>query len=106
VTVFEDGAMSERVVHPRDFGMEPSPLTALAGGDASANAAIVLAVLRGDDHPALAAVALNAAAALAVVRGGDLRDCATEARDAIASGRALATLEAWRQSAKRAKEAT
>lgn len=99
VTVLDDGRLSERVVTPEDFGIDHVPLEALAGGDAAANAAIVLGLLRGEPHAAAAAVVLNAAAALHVVRGGDLRACAAEARAAIETGRALATLETWRAAA-------
>jgi anthranilate phosphoribosyltransferase len=97
VSVLEDGRITERVVAPEDFGVDRVSLDALAGGDAETNAKIVLGLLRGEPHEAANAVVLNAAAALHVVRGGDLRACATEAKDALASGRALATLEKWRE---------
>ncbi len=106
VSVLEEGRVEERVVTPEDFGVEHVPLEALAGGDAKENAAIVLGLLHGEPHAAAAAVVLNAAAALHVARGGELRACANDARDAIASGRALATLEAWRAAAKRQREET
>lgn len=97
VTVLEDGRINERVVAPEDFGVERVSLDALAGGDAETNAKIVLGLLRGEPHDAASAVVLNAAAALHVVRGEDLRACANEARAALASGRAFATLEKWRE---------
>jgi anthranilate phosphoribosyltransferase len=97
VSVLEDGRITERVVAPEDFGVDRVSLDALAGGDAETNAKIVLGLLRGEPHEAANAVVLNAAAALHVVRSGDLRACATEAKDALASGRALATLEKWRE---------
>lgn len=105
VSVLEDGRVSELVVRPEDFGVVPSTLAALAGGDAAENAAVLVRVLSGEAHPATDAVVVNAAAALCVVRGGDLRDRASEARDALASGRALATLEGWRRAAKKQKGA-
>lgn len=104
VSVLDGGRVTERVVQPEDFGIEHVPLEALAGGDAKENAAIVVGLLRGEPHAAAAAVILNAAAALHVVRGGELRACAAEASEAIASGRAFATLETWRAAAKRARE--
>ena len=105
VSVLENGAVTERVVTPSDFGVTPIDLDALRGGDAPGNAAAIVAILGGDDHPALAAVILNAAAALSLVRGDDLRACAEEIRAVIATGRAKATFDAWQREARRAKEA-
>ena len=104
VSVLADGRVTERVVAPEDFGIARTSLEGLRGGDASENAAAIVALLAGDDHPALSAVVLNAAAALALVRGDDLRACAEEARAALASGRARGTLAAWRSAAERTKE--
>ena len=101
VSVLENGEVTERVVSPADFGIAPISLDALRGGDASANAAAIMTMLRGEEHPALAAVVLNAAAALSLVRGGDLRACAEEATAAIASGRAKETFESWRSATRR-----
>jgi anthranilate phosphoribosyltransferase len=103
VSVLEGGNVTERVVTPRDFGLEPSSLEALRGGEATENARAIRAILGGEDHPALPAVILNAAAALSLVRGGDLRACAEEARAVIASRRAEDTLEGWRRVALAAK---
>lgn len=96
----EDGSVSERVVRPEDFGVARFDVSALAGGDASANASVITRILSGAAHPAVDAIVLNAAAAL-VVAGGDpdegaLKTSAERARDAIASGRARETLEQWR----------
>ena len=104
VSVLAGGAVSERVVTPEDFGVERSSLEGLRGGDAAENAAAIHALLEGRGHPALPAVVLNAAAALALVRGDDLRACADEARAAIDSRRAQATLAAWQRAAQRARE--
>jgi anthranilate phosphoribosyltransferase len=99
VSVLEGGAVTERVVRPQDFGAAPTSLDVLRGGDAKENAAAILTILRGEEHPASGAVLLNAAAALAVLRGDSLAlpQALDEARDAVASGRAYATLEAWRR---------
>jgi anthranilate phosphoribosyltransferase len=104
MSVLENGAVVERVVRPQDFGVEPMPLGVLAGGDARENATAIEQILAGEGHPAREAIVLNAAAALAVLRGGDLREVAAEARDAIVSGRARATLERWRDVARRLHE--
>jgi anthranilate phosphoribosyltransferase len=96
----------ERVVRPEDFDLTPAAPGALAGGDAHTNAARLLRILSGAEDPASGAVALNAAAAIAVGREatdpGGLRAAAAEARDALRSGKALRTLEAWRSAARAA----
>jgi anthranilate phosphoribosyltransferase len=104
VSVLEDGKVTERVVRPEDFGVTPTTLEALRGGDAAENAASIRAILTGAAHPARSAVVLNAAAALALVRGDDLRGCAEEAARAIDSGRAAQTLAVWQAAARRARE--
>ncbi len=104
VSVLEDGRVTERVVTPDDFGLAPVALASLqAAGEASGNAAAIVAMLEGEPHPATSAVILNAAAALSLVRGGDLPACAEEARRALASGQARAALETWRQVARRTR---
>lgn len=105
VSVLEDGRVDERVIRPEDFGVDPLPLTALAGGDASENASAIRSILDGSPHPASEAIVLNAAAALVVARGLPPREAAGEAREVIRSGRARATLETWADAAKRAKVA-
>lgn len=105
VSVLEDGRVDERVVRPEEFGVATVPLAALAGGEARDNAAAIRTILDGGAHPAAEAIVLNAAAALVVARGTPPRDAAAEARDALRSGRASATLEAWAMAARRAKEA-
>ncbi|MDF2693503.1 MAG: Anthranilate phosphoribosyltransferase [Labilithrix sp.] len=103
VSVLDEGNVEERLVSPEEFGVSPLPLTALAGGDASDNAAAIRKILEGADHPASEAIVLNAAAALVVARRSSPRDAAAEARDAIRSGRARATLAGWQEAAARAK---
>jgi anthranilate phosphoribosyltransferase len=100
VTELSEGRITERVVSPEDFGLHPSPAGALDGGDAAANAARILAILRGEDDPAVDAVVINAAAAVAIGREAtapsDLPEAAAAAREAIRSGAALRTFETWR----------
>jgi anthranilate phosphoribosyltransferase len=91
----------ERTVTPEDFGVARSTLASLAGGDAAENARALADVIAGTGHPATDAVVLNAAATLHVAGEGDLRSAAERARDAIASGAASRTLEAWRAAAAR-----
>lgn len=96
VSVLEGGMVTERVVTPADFGIEPVALAALRGGDAEENAETLRRALSGDAADVARAVVLNAAAALAVLRGGDLRAHARAAGEAVASGAATRTLERWR----------
>jgi anthranilate phosphoribosyltransferase len=103
VTELDGGSICERVVTPEDFGLAPILPSAIAGGDAEHNARAIESILQGQAHPARAAVVLNAAAALVVARSLDLRSAADEADRAITSGGALATLERWRDAAKRAR---
>ncbi len=106
VSVLEAGVVSERVVAPEDFGEPRIALAELRGDDAAANAAVIRRLLGGERHAAAAAVAINAAGALAVLRGvDDLRTLAAEAREAMASRRATATLDAWRAAAEKARVA-
>jgi anthranilate phosphoribosyltransferase len=109
VTELACGRLAERVIAPEDFGLERSAPGALRGGDAHENAAAVLAVLRGEPHPARGAIALNAAAAIAVARGAEgpdgYRAAAAEALAALDSGAALGTLERWIAIAREARDA-
>jgi anthranilate phosphoribosyltransferase len=105
VSVVENGEVTERTVRPEDFDVRSTPLTALAGGDASENAAAILAILEGGDHPAAEAIVLNAAAALVVAGRPSPTAAAEEVREVLRSGRARQTLERWREAARRARSA-
>ncbi|MEO7507821.1 MAG: anthranilate phosphoribosyltransferase, partial [Pyrinomonadaceae bacterium] len=82
-------------IGPRDFGLELESLDHLRGGDAAANAAIIMQVLTGARRDAARnIVIINAAAALFV--GGiaeDLLDAARLAIESIDSGQALKKLD-------------
>ena len=96
VAVLSNGAVAERTLEPRDFGLEPVALDALAGGDASENARIARAILEGEHGPPRTAVVINAAAALcAAGEMDDLREARERAEEAIDRGAALALLERW-----------
>jgi anthranilate phosphoribosyltransferase len=96
--VSRDG-VSESVVRPEQFGLHIAPASALKGGDAAQNAAIVRGVLGGNGDATDAQrdiVALNAAAAL--VAAGSAPSIAVgleRARDVMRSGAALRALEAF-----------
>lgn len=104
VAVFDATGVSRKTITPRDFGLEPTSLDRLAGGDAARNATIALGVLDGDgDHAhARDAVVLNAAAALCAIGSvSDPADAATRARAAIDSGRARGKLAALIEASRR-----
>ena len=83
---------------PEDAGLPQHPLESLAGGDAQANARIIVDVLDGSPGAHRDAVVLNAAAAL-VVAGveDDLSRGARRAEEAIDSGAVKALLENLRR---------
>ena len=89
--------VTERVIRPADFGLPECEPSAIAGGSADDNARAIQQVLENRPHPATDAFVLNAAAALVVAEGLEPRAAAQRARDALASGRALALLERWRR---------
>lgn len=99
----EDHRVEERVVTPEDFGVERVDLSCLKGGDAADNARAIVDILEGKPHPATPAIVLNAAAAFVVVRGVDPKEAGRQATEAVRSGRALATLSAWREAATRVR---
>ena len=93
-----EGEVTTFELSPSDFGLPEVPIEALRGGDASRNAEIIRAVLRGDEGPARVAVLLNAAAALQVTGlAPDPMGAVQRAAEAIDSGAAAATLERWAQ---------
>ena len=104
ITELYDGEISERTLVPEDFGIPRCDLEAIRGGSAEDNARTVLAILRGEAHPARDAVVLNAAAAYVVATDAPLREAASLADRALRSGAALATLERWKAIAHAIKE--
>ncbi len=91
----------ERVVAPKDFGLEPVGLESLHGGDAVENASYIQTILLNGDHPGKTAVLLNAAAMLYVAgHAPSLREAADAAHAALKSGAANQTLEDWREVAR------
>lgn len=61
-----NGVVTLSQITPEHFGLTRVPLSALAGGDAAANAAILRAVFTGELGPRREIVAINAAAVLVV----------------------------------------
>ncbi len=100
VVAWQDGAIREWTLRPEDAGLDRAPVEAIRGGDASANAAALEALLRGATGAYRDTVVLNAAAALIIAgRVRDLPAGVAEARGALDGGAALASLERLRRAA-------
>ncbi|MGC4094698.1 MAG: anthranilate phosphoribosyltransferase [Polyangiaceae bacterium] len=106
VTSLDQGSIEEFIVAPEDFGLSPSPKGAADGADPASNARVLESVLRGEPHPSTDAFVLNAAAALVVAEGLSPRKAADKAREVLASGAALRTLENFRKAAQAARGAS
>jgi anthranilate phosphoribosyltransferase len=89
------GRVRSYEVTPEEFGMKRAPLSDIAGGDATENAAIIRAVLGGKKSAHCDIVLLNSAAALvAAGKAEHLANAISLAVDAIDSGAAARKLEA------------
>jgi anthranilate phosphoribosyltransferase len=94
VAELADGAILEFEVDPASLGLAHQDRSALAGGDAAANAERVRAVLGGEKGAARDVVVLNTAGALVVAGvARTLEDGVAQAARAIDSGKAQAKLE-------------
>ncbi|HVG26313.1 MAG TPA: anthranilate phosphoribosyltransferase [Acidobacteriaceae bacterium] len=81
------GAVHPSTLSPADLGLTQAPLSALAGGDAHGNAAILRAIFAGETGARRDMVLLNAAAVLVVADlAPNLRDGLVAAASAIDSG--------------------
>ncbi len=92
-----EGEIRDRVIDPRELGVEPCGPAELAGGTPAENAAAIRAIFGGERGGKREAVLLNAAGAIAA--GGhaaDLREGLAVARETIDSGAAAARLEELR----------
>ena len=91
-----DGAVVDRVVDPRDLGLEPRDPAELTGGSAAENAATIRGILAGEVRDAKRdAVLLNAAGGIAAAGdAADLAEGLERAREAVDSGAAAERLEA------------
>lgn len=103
VWMIAEGRVHRTVLDPTDLGLEAAAPHDLTGGDAHHNAAVVRDVMSGVEGPVRDIVVLNAAAGVLAYRGistvqelveqmaAPLRDV----RQAIDSGQAARTLDAW-----------
>jgi anthranilate phosphoribosyltransferase len=98
VVEIDGGTLRRFVVTPEEAGLARAPISAIRGGDPSANAAALEALLKGAGGPYRDTVLLNAAAALIVAgRVGALREGVEQAARALDGGAALAALETLRR---------
>ncbi len=96
IVQFDRGEVRRWTLVPADYGIHAT-LADLRGGDASANARALLAILGGERSPRADVVCLNAALAF-VIAGtcADIADGLRRARAGIDSGAAAAALNALR----------
>ncbi len=92
----DGGVAGERTLQPSDFGLDTHPLSAVAGGDAVANAETMRRLLSGQRGAVRDYVLANAAAGLWVAGAiQELPEGASRAAEAIDSGRAASVLEQY-----------
>jgi anthranilate phosphoribosyltransferase len=97
VAEVKDGKVRSFYVNPQELGLDLAAPGDLKGGDATANAAATLGVLKGEAGPHRDIVLLNAAAALVVAgKAATLREGLPLAALSIDSGGAMKKLEALR----------
>ena len=89
-----DGWTRSTVIKPEDFGLQRCTKEDLKGGSPEENAAITLAILKGEKGPKRDAVLMNAGAALYIGGKADtMKDGVELAKELIDSGKALETLQ-------------
>ncbi len=91
---FDGERVSELEVKPETLGLEIAAPEALAGGEPDENAAMLRAVLGGEEGPRRDVVLLNAAAVLWIAgKASGLEEGLAQAAESIDSGRAAQKLE-------------
>lgn len=93
---YANGTVRTSDLDPMDYDLHPAHISELLGGDAATNAQILRGILSGEVNAAKRdVVLLNAGAALvAADRAADIQDGMAQAANVIASGAALAKLDA------------
>jgi len=93
--LLSDGAITVRTIDAEKLGFQTSTASALRGGNAADNAAIIRAVLGGGSGPARDVVVLNAGAALWIAEAVDtLEDGVAMAAELVSRKAALERLDA------------
>lgn len=94
VAEVREGSVRTYEIEPEDLGVRRHSLEALAGGDARVNSSIAREILDGGNGPRHDVAVANAGAALYVAGvAPTIREGVEAAREAIASGRAMETLQ-------------
>ncbi len=89
----KDGRVASYFVEPSDFGFSIAAPADLTGGDPGRNAAILTAILKGEQGPRRDIVLMNAAPALVAVGfSKNLKDAVAQASESIDRGSALEKL--------------
>jgi anthranilate phosphoribosyltransferase len=87
IAVVRNAEVIRDVITPEDLGLQPAPTSALTGGDAAQNAAILHSIFQAEQGPRRNIVLLNAAAVLVVAGiAANLREGMEAAARAIDSG--------------------
>jgi anthranilate phosphoribosyltransferase len=94
VAALENGKVRSFEIEPEDVGLRPCKADDLRGGDAEANAAALLDVLKGAKGPHRDVAVMNAGAALVVAgKAANLKDAVALAQQAVDSGEAKKRLD-------------
>jgi len=92
-----DGQVTAYTITPEDFGMRSAEPGSIQGGDADANARLLVSILEGESGPRRDIVLLNAAAAIVAARkAADLAEGVAVATESIDSGAARRKLNELR----------
>jgi anthranilate phosphoribosyltransferase len=101
LSIGRDEISSDRI-DAKDFGLSNAPIEAIRGGNGAENAAISLAILKGERGAPRDVVLLNSAVTLAAFDGKlelpiheRISDAMPRVTDAVDSGRALTLLKQW-----------
>jgi anthranilate phosphoribosyltransferase len=98
VAHLKNGRVEEYELDPAAYGFKKREAGAFAGGDAAANARILLSVLKGDEGGPLELTLWNAAAALmAAGLASDMKQGLEKTKESVKSGKALKSLEALKK---------
>jgi anthranilate phosphoribosyltransferase len=98
VSELADGEILEYEITPADVGLEDVRVEALAGGEPERNAAMIEAILSGEQGPTRSAVVMNAAAALIAADAADSWERGARMAEAsLDEGKAAEALERLRR---------
>jgi anthranilate phosphoribosyltransferase len=96
ISEWREDTITELTIHPEDFGINTSPTSSLAGGDAPRNAQIIRDLLSGSLGPHRDVVVLNAGVCLyASDAVSSIGDGVLLAQEVINTGKGMVTLNAF-----------